>query len=164
MNKAFIKEVIKIMGLAISVVFVLNIFFLILSGLNIVDPISYDTDMKELAGYSQNKVTNFISIVLIGPIIEELIYRFLFCGGCYKFLPNTKGKEWIIILVSSVLFGFSHETVEQVIYASVCGCILGYLYFYPLNKGPIVKPNIFRPILFHIVFNSIGYITYLVRS
>ena len=161
MNKVSIKEAIKIIGFAICTVLVLNVVFMILSKLNIVDTSLYNSDMKELAGATKDNVINFVLIAITGPIVEELIYRYIFCGGCYKILNKVQHSEWIIIFVSSLLFGLGHGNAVQMIYASICGCILGSLYFYPLNKTFKVEPNLLRPILFHVTFNSIGYLTYI---
>lgn len=164
MSKVSIKESIKIMGLALITILTLNIVFQLLSATNVIDTSVYDTSMQKLIESSQNSVINFLFVVIIGPVIEEFIYRFLLCGGCYKFLPITKGKEWIIVFVSATVFGYGHSSPEQIIYAFICGCILGYLYFYHADLNLTVEPNLLRPVLFHITFNGIGFLTYLVRS
>ncbi len=61
-------------------------------------------------------------VVVIGPIIEELIYR--------KWMIDRLGAygDVTAILFSSVLFGLGHGNFFQFAYAFLLGIVLGYMY------------------------------------
>ena len=163
MNKVSIKETLKIMGLAVVTVLVMNAIFQILSIVGVINISEYDSDMQTLIESSSNWFVNFISVVLLGPILEELIFRFAFYTICLKMIPKLSGHEWILIPISALIFGYSHGSIEQIAYAIICGFLLGYLYLYPLKRDLKVDKNLLRPIIFHVTFNAIGYVTYVIN-
>lgn len=61
-------------------------------------------------------------VVIIGPIIEELLFR--------KFMIDRLGRygDTIAITVSAVAFGLFHGNFYQFFYAAMLGLILGYIY------------------------------------
>lgn len=116
----------------------------------------------------------FVTIVLV-PIVEEFIFRYL----VFKVLDRIKNipyKEVFNIICSSVLFGCLHEIDIQKIYGCMCGLVLGLLYYYAPRLrtwseakngtyGELVKDeNLTRPILFHMTFNAIGCLSYIVSQ
>jgi uncharacterized protein len=82
-------------------------------------------------------VFNFISAVLLGPIVEELIFRgFLIQRLSYKF-GMTKA-----VIISSLAFGVLHF---DIIGATIFGIVCAILY--------IKTKSLFVPIIVHIVNN-----------
>lgn len=86
-------------------------------------------------------------VVVIGPIVEELIFRKLMIDRL-----SVHG-EFFAIIVSSVAFGIFHQNVYQLFYATLLGFLLGYVY---LKCGDIKVP-----ILIHMLMNLLGSIVAL---
>lgn len=89
----------------------------------------------------------FIGAVIIGPIMEELVYR--------KWIIDRTAMhgETISILFSSLIFSLAHGNLYQVVYAFLNGCILGYLY---IRTG-----RLRYSVIFHIITNFLGSIAVL---
>jgi uncharacterized protein len=62
-------------------------------------------------------------IVIVGPILEEIIFRKIIFGQLYK-----KTNFWIAGIVSSLLFAFAHVDGHIIIYGSI-GLVLSFLYW-----------------------------------
>ncbi|MBP2860846.1 CPBP family intramembrane glutamic endopeptidase [Clostridium perfringens] len=65
----------------------------------------------------------FLSVILFGPVVEELLFR----GLIFNEIDKIKGGATPIIL-SSLLFGLFHREPVQVVYSSILGIILGFVY------------------------------------
>ena len=80
--------------------------------------------------------------VIIGPIVEELIFR--------KLLMDKLGMygDRIAIVVSAVSFGIFHGNLYQLFYATLLGLVLAYMY----SK----TSNIWYPIVMHMIINFFG--------
>lgn len=109
--------------------------------------------LSELLGYEINNDTSdlimdtpvFIVVivaVIIGPIIEELIFRKIFIDRMSVY------GDRLAIIVSSVAFGIFHGNFSQAIYATALGFILGYVY----AKTRDIKYSC----LLHIMLNFMG--------
>ena len=75
----------------------------------------------------------FLSVVLLGPLVEEFMFR----GVIFHYLEKIKAG-WFPILVSGILFGLWHQEPVQVVYTAIMGVVLGILYAYTRDlKAPI---------------------------
>lgn len=83
-----------------------------------------------------------IVAVIIGPIIEEIIFR--------KVLMDKLGMygDRLAIIVSAVSFGIFHGNISQCFYAMILGLVLAYVY----SK----TANIIYPIILHMLVNFFG--------
>jgi len=81
-------------------------------------------------------------VVIIGPIVEELIFR--------KLLMDKLGiyGDRIAIVVSAIAFGIFHGNFYQLFYATLLGFVLAYMY----SKSG----NILYPTLMHMLLNFCG--------
>ncbi len=61
-------------------------------------------------------------VVIIGPIVEELIFRKVFIDRMSLY------GDRLAIITSSIMFGLFHGNISQLVYATALGCILGYVY------------------------------------
>lgn len=89
---------------------------------------------------------NFLSILTIGvvqPIAEEILFR----GVLLKNLLKWKSNPWWTIGVSAITFSIIHLNFTQIISALPLGIIMGWLYFKTQNLWP--------SIIIHITYNSI---------
>lgn len=88
----------------------------------------------------QNTPMFVVYSCIIGPAIEEIIYR----GGVQHLLEPYGAKRAVIF--SAILFGFMHHDLYQAIAAAGCGLVFGYAkYHYGLRNAIIlhVLNNIF---------------------
>lgn len=86
----------------------------------------------------------FLSTCFVGPIIEEIIFRYVIYHLFRK--EYSKNKS---ILITSILFGVLHFNLKKGIFAFVIGFIL--------NKIYVKTNNMIYPIIGHIIINIIGY-------
>ena len=61
-------------------------------------------------------------VVIIGPIVEELIFRRVFIDKLSRF------GERLAIVVSAFAFGLFHGNLNQFFFATIIGFVLGYIY------------------------------------
>lgn len=99
---------------------------------------------------NNNLIITLISTGLIGPIIEELMFR----GIIYNELKN-KYKNMKAILITTIFFAIIHFNIIQILYALAIGFILIFVYEkYKNIKAPIIlhmasniTTTLFLPIL-----------------
>lgn len=72
--------------------------------------------------YQSSTAWIIVSTVIIAPLLEELIFRWLIYG-----LLRKRLNFWVSALISSALFGFYHLNLVQGIYAFMVGMLFCYL-------------------------------------
>lgn len=97
-------------------------------------------------------ITQFPIVMLVtsivGPILEEIIFRKIIFGSLYKRL-----NFFLSALISSVIFGFAHFEPEHILLYSAMGFTFAYLY---------IKTNrILVPIFAHVAMNTLVVIVQL---
>ena len=81
--------------------------------------------MEEFFAQAMNNPLGIISIVIMAPIVEELLFR----GGMQGHLMRKwKNPAWAI-LVSALIFGLVHGNPVQMFFASILGVVLGWVYY-----------------------------------
>ncbi len=91
-----------------------------------------------------NSVMGALGIGLLGPIIEEFIFR----EGIEGYMLRGGVNKWVAIVGSALAFGIIHLNPAQVPFAAAMGIILGVIYY---KTGNIVITSIL-----HILNNSIA--------
>ncbi len=94
------------------------VFELMEMGLNLIGYSAMSS--MEAASSGSTTISMFIYAGIVGPIVEELIYR-----GFVMRALEKHGKT-LAIVVSSILFGVMHGNIPQAVFASVVGIVLGY--------------------------------------
>ncbi|MGN0552432.1 MAG: lysostaphin resistance A-like protein [Oscillospiraceae bacterium] len=84
---------------------------------------------------------------LIGPVLEELLYRGVILQGMRKY------NERFAIVLSSLIFGLMHQNYQQFILAFMLGLVLAAA---DLKSGSIIPS-----IVMHIIVNTSGVLTQL---
>ncbi len=118
----------------------------------VVDPVSSLLPMPEamlesLTAFAQHKgVFIFLSMVVLAPLCEEIIFRGIILDGLLK-----KYSPVIAIIVSSVLFGAVHLNPWQFVTGLVLGIFMGWVYYR--------TKNLTMAILMHAVANFTGYVS-----
>ena len=86
---------------------------------------------------------SIISTGIIGPILEEVLFRYILLNNLKKF--NTSKKS---IIIATLIFAIVHGSIIKIIYAFILGLILNIIY----HKYNNIKANI----LIHISANIIA--------
>ncbi|MCT8136597.1 CPBP family intramembrane metalloprotease [Anaerobacillus sp. CMMVII] len=104
-----------------------------------IEPGSENTEMiVELA-----KATPALMLVVavIGPILEEIIFRMIIFGSLYK-----RFNFWIAAVISSVIFAAVHMDFEHLLVYTFMGIVFAFLY--------VKTKRIIVPIMAHVALNS----------
>lgn len=81
--------------------------------------IKYSQMISEMTVLS---VSTVFFVVVMAPIFEETIFRFLIMGGVNKLLPFIAAN-----IIQAFLFGLYHMNLVQGIYAFILGLYIGYI-------------------------------------
>ena len=73
--------------------------------------------------FNANPILTFISVAILAPIVEEIIFR----GIIFNEASKYKGGAFPII-ISALLFGLAHMQPIQIVYAFIVGLIFGFVY------------------------------------
>lgn len=127
----------------------------------------YNDEMKKVISFS-SKLETLIIVGFLSPILEEMTFRFVLIKTLRKAFKKLRYEEAFLIINSSILFGLIHNVTEQKIQSLIAGIILGILYLYKIeiknHKISFIKDtNLTRPILFHILFNLLNIINYIIN-
>jgi membrane protease YdiL (CAAX protease family) len=106
------------------------------------------TDTLEQAMQMLQSPTGLLYICLIGPIIEEIIFR----GAILKSLERF-GQNFAIV-ISSLVFGLFHIFTVQAVFAFFMGLILGYI-----ASRYSLKWAMLTHILINSVATGVGYLS-----
>ena len=87
-------------------------------------------------------VTIIISTAIIGPILEELLFRYIYLNNLLKFNTETNA-----IMINTVIFSMLHGSLYNMLYAFIIGLILCKIY--------LKYKNIYANIIFHMSANLI---------
>ena len=93
-------------------------------------------------------VIYFISVAIIPPVVEELLFRGAICKSLTVYGKTTA------VVISAVLFALMHTNAEQLIYTLVAGVFLGIIY--------VETKSIIFPILLHFVNNTFSAVEQIV--
>ena len=115
-------------------------FFSVFKGSEVTDPVAAIVESTPIW-------LLLITVVIIGPIIEELIFRKLMIDRLSRY------GELIAVMTSSIAFGLFHGNFYQFFYAVMLGLILGYMY--------AKTRNIKYSIIMHMLINFFGSIVAL---
>ena len=121
------------------------VFFLAMDVLSIFVKLPSFSNSIFVHEFKQNPTHFFISVVVIAPILEELIFR----GVILDYLLKHKSEK-TSILYSGLIFGLMHFSPDQVFFAFFAGILLGYVY--------VKSRNIVVPILFHAINNALSFV------
>lgn len=138
-NKAPLTKYVYIIGISIAFSLGLNNIMLLS------DLADYSLAYQEAAEalYAPSLAVQLICLGIITPIMEEYIFR----GLIFKRIRNYVSAKRAI-LASAFFFGMYHGNLVQVIYGTLSGILLGYLY----EKYGSLK----APILAHMLMNTVS--------
>ena len=90
-----------------------------------------------------------LTISLLAPVLEEVMFR----GAIQGYLTRKLGNPWLAMAMAALVFGVYHMNPVQVVYASMFGFILGWMYY---RTGSLMSV-----IVGHVLNNSIATLTML---
>lgn len=107
------------------------------------DLAEYSESYQEAAEalYAPSLPVQIVCVGVILPICEEIVFR----GLVYRRMRQDMSVRRAIVM-SAIFFGVYHMNMVQIIYATICGLFLAYVY----EKYGSIK----APILAHIVMNT----------
>ncbi len=101
-----------------------------------VDALEENTKLMQQSNY----VTMFIAIAIVAPLAEEIIFR-----ACVQSALHKGITRWPAIIASSLVFGLMHGNPIGIIYATLLGFFMGWLFSQ--------FDSIFPSMIFHLAFN-----------
>lgn len=84
-----------------------------------------DEQFKEVFENAVTTPVGIISLVLAGPVCEELVFR----AGIMKPMMERNVKPWIPIFMSSLIFALIHGNMSQMIYGFLMGFMFAIVYY-----------------------------------
>ena len=100
-----------------------------------------------LEAYESSKILMLISVVFLGPFVEEMVFRY----SLSTFIKNN----YVFVIVSSLMFGLMHGVGVATILYTLLGIILSLTYL-KTNK------NVIASIIAHILNNAFAMITIMI--
>lgn len=138
-----LKNLLGLLALAVGANFLIS-YLLELLALLLPDVIQRYTELMEMAGIGEMSVMMILYVVILGPILEELIYRGITLYYCKRFTA----RFWLANVVQALAFGIMHGNLVQGVYAFLLGLLLGWVY----EK----YQSLYATIWMHITFNLMG--------
>jgi len=102
----------------------------------------FESNFKIMLNY---KVAGFITVCILAPIFEEILFR----GIILKGMINHKINPILAIIIGGLIFGVAHLNPWQFVGAGLLGTIFGYVYY--RTKSLVL------PILLHALNNTVSY-------
>lgn len=110
---------------------------------------NYFSEMIDLPDYMKNVFLftmkhplGVLSIVILAPVVEELLFR----GAIQGYMIKKYGNPYFSIFVSSLIFGLIHANPAQIPFAFILGLSLGWMYY--------ITGSLIPSILMHFVNNG----------
>lgn len=89
----------------------------------------------------------FLSICIIGPLMEELLFR----GYLWKILEEKKIKPILILIITSLMFSLFHFELHRSPFLFVSGIIFGYSRFKTGRIGISLSGHIINNVIVFLV-------------
>lgn len=102
-------------------------------------------------GISHN-LLGALTISFVAPVLEEVMFR----GAIQGYMTRKTGKPVLSIVIASLVFGIFHMNPIQIVYASLLGMILGWIYY---RTGSLLSV-----IVGHVLNNTIATFTMLTMA
>lgn len=122
---------------------VIAVFFFILPEVELIErldlPNNLGDDLDDVGG----TFLGLISIGVLGPIAEELLFRGAVLGSLLEWRP-IRSMPWMAILLSAALFGLVHMNPAQMPVAIAIGLLYGWLVYRTGSLLPGIIGHIFN--------------------
>lgn len=102
-----------------------------------------DTVFRDIDTESFYSVLGILAIGVFGPIAEELLFRGAVLGSLLEW-DRTKGRPWLAIVLSAVLFSLAHGNPAQLPVSLSMGLFLGWLRYRTGSLLPGIVLHVFN--------------------
>lgn len=124
--------------LVFSSMFALNIF---------VQWFPLEDNLSDVFSGLSHNVLGVLGLAVLAPLLEEVLFRGAIQGLLMRFL----GRPWPAIIIAALVFGVIHWNPVQVVYATLFGVVLGWIYY---RTGSLMYV-----IVGHVLNNTLAVIT-----
>lgn len=94
---------------------------------------------------TEKPVIDFLAVVLMAPLVEELLFRGVIYDALCMIVPAGAA-----VIFQAMLFGSTHSTMLWMLYSGLIGCVLGYVRKRSNSLWPCI--------LMHSAFNGSSYL------
>lgn len=122
---------------------VIAVFFFILPEVELIERLDLPNDLGDELDEVGGTVLGLISIGILGPIAEELLFRGAVLGSLLEWRP-IRSMPWLAILLSAALFGLVHMNPAQMPGAIAIGLLYGWLVYRTGSLLPGIIGHIFN--------------------
>jgi membrane protease YdiL (CAAX protease family) len=136
----------KVMLLSIMLVFAAMFMFNVLA-----QELGLSDELSEVIKQVSNNVLGCISIAVLGPILEEVLFRGAIQGYLMRKYNPTVG-----IVVAALVFGLIHMNPIQIFYAFCLGLVFGWMYYRTRSLMPVI--------IGHVLNNSLAAVTMIMGA
>ena len=85
-----------------------------------------------------NEPLGVLSMALVAPLVEEMMFR----GAIQGYLMRRCSNPWTAIVASALVFGVIHMNPVQVVYATLLGLVLGWIYYRTRSLLPVIAGHV----------------------
>lgn len=122
---------------------VIAVFFFILPEVELIERLGLPDNLGDELDDVAGTVLGLISIGILGPIAEELLFRGAVLGSLLEWKP-IRSMPWIAIVLSAALFGLVHMNPAQMPGAIAIGLLYGWLVYRTGSLLPGIIGHIFN--------------------
>ena len=138
-NKRDIKKTLKYFLVFLPIIFVISF----LCKLILFEYEEQKMVLEIKKNFYNNLFINFLLIIIVAPIIEEIVFRGLFFKTLKKFVPFIQAS-----IISSLIFAIIHENILSFTILFLLSLYLTWIYE--------ITNSILYPILTHSIFNFLN--------
>lgn len=99
--------------------------------------------VAETISSSTDSIFSLVSIIILIPICEEIVFR----GVIFGYLKKRYNLV-VSLIIQALAFAFMHGNIVQGIYTFILGLVLGIIYIY--------TNSLYGSMLMHIIYNLLG--------
>ena len=136
----------KVMLLSIMLVFAAMFAFNVLA-----QELGLPDELSEVIKQVSNNVLGCITIAVLAPILEEVLFRGAIQGYLMRKYNPTVG-----IVVAALVFGLIHMNPIQIFYAFCLGLVFGWMYYRTRSLMPVI--------IGHVLNNSLAVVTMIMGA
>ena len=136
----------KVMLLSIMLVFAAMFAFNVLA-----QELGLPDELSEVIKQVSNNVLGCITIAVLAPILEEVLFRGAIQGYLMRKYNPTVG-----IVVAALVFGLIHMNPIQIFYAFCLGLVFGWMYYRTRSLMPVI--------IGHVLNNSRAVVTMIMGA
>ena len=133
-RRGFLREVKgKVLLLSILIIMcMMFVFNIVAVWLGLENNLQGEIDMM------MNSVSGVLSIAVMAPLLEELLFRGAIQGLLMRYFKNP----WVGIIVAALVFGVIHANPVQIFYAACLGVGFGWMYYRTGSLLPAIVGHI----------------------